>query len=324
MGSIPYSRYILYPVPWYSFLIVLGAAAAIFLACREEKHAGLKKDTVIDLALWVIPAGILGARLYYVAFSWDQFKDNLLSVFKIWEGGIAIYGALIAGFLVLILFCRKRRLPPLLLCDLLAPGLALAQSLGRWGNYFNIEAYGLQISNPVLCFFPIAVQVPVGSAYQWHLATFFYESVWDFAVFIFLMVFRKYGGRKNGDVFFLYLFLYASGRLVIEDLRLDSLYSSSVRVSQLLSVLLCIFILCLFLRRKKAGARIAFPVRCFLLPVVFLFSAYILLIMFSVSFLPVLSFRNRLLILCTYSLLMIVCLFAVYFGDSRRKKDADN
>ena len=98
-------------VPWYSFLIVLGAALAIFLAVREEKRSDLPKDTVIDLALWLLPAGILGARLYYVVFSWDQFHDDPVSALYIWEGGIAIFGAVIAGFLVVVLFCRRRRLP---------------------------------------------------------------------------------------------------------------------------------------------------------------------------------------------------------------------
>ena len=110
MSSVPYSRYLFGIVPWYSFLIVAGAALAVYLASREESRAGLKKDTVVDFALIVLPCGIIGARLYYVAFSWDQFRGDILSVFRIWEGGIAIYGAVLAGLLAALLFCRKRRI----------------------------------------------------------------------------------------------------------------------------------------------------------------------------------------------------------------------
>ena len=151
MFSIPYSRYLFYPVTWYSVLIVAGAALALFLACKEEKRSGLPKDTVLDLALWLIPGGIIGARLYYVVFSFDQFRNDLLSVFRIWEGGLAIYGGIIAGLLVLFIFCRYRKLSFLLLCDTIAPGLALAQCIGRWGNWFNIEAYGLSVTDPGSC-----------------------------------------------------------------------------------------------------------------------------------------------------------------------------
>ena len=110
MLSVPYSRYIFWRIPWYSFLIVLGIVLAVFLAAREERRLGLQKDTVIDLVLWILPAGIVGARIYYVVFSWNQFRSDFLSVFKIWEGGIAIYGAVIAGLIVLFVFSRRRGL----------------------------------------------------------------------------------------------------------------------------------------------------------------------------------------------------------------------
>ncbi len=243
MSSIPYSRYLIYPIPWYSFLIVTGVVLALILACREEKRKKLPKDTVIDLALFLLPMGIIGARIYYVIFSWSQFSSDPLSVFRVWEGGLAIYGGVIGGFLAILLFSRRRRLPFLLLCDLIAPGLVLAQAIGRWGNWFNIEAYGLSVTDPSLCFFPFAVQVP-SDGDTWHLATFFFESAWNLGVFLFLICFRRRKSCRTGDVFCFYLVLYAAGRLVIEELRTDSLYaSSSIRVSQLLSVLLCLAIL---------------------------------------------------------------------------------
>ena len=221
MSSIPYSRYLIYPVTWYSFLIVLGASLALFLSCREEKRARLARDTVLDLALWLIPGGIIGARIYYVLFSFEQFQDDLLSVFRIWEGGLAIYGGIIAGLLIMFLFCRHRNVSFLLMCDIIVPGLAVAQAIGRWGNWFNMEAYGLPVTGSFPCFFPLAVQIPA-DGYTWHLATFFYESAWDFIVFVFLLLSRHtLLNRKKGDVFFFYLFLYASGRLIIEEMRMD-------------------------------------------------------------------------------------------------------
>ena len=326
MNSVPYSRYIFFPVTWYSFLIFTGACAAVFLACREEKRLSLPRDTVIDLALRIIPFGIAGARIYYVLFSWNQFRDNPASVFRIWEGGLAIYGGVIAGLSVLFLFARKRRIPALQLCDMVAPGLALAQSIGRWGNWFNIEAYGLKVSCTSLQFFPFAVQVPADS-YSWHLATFFYESLWDLSVFLFLMVFRRKWQRKTGDVFFFYLFLYAAGRLVIEELRTDSLYaSSSVRISQLLSVLLCIAVLVRYIllpcRRKSLFSSVT---GCFLIPSAFLFSVFIL--MFTLSF-PVFSSLSPLsavLFLIVYSVFMSLCLFTFYFhAGSGEEKNANH
>lgn len=261
MLSIPYSRYLIYPIPWYSFLIVSGAALAIFLACREERRLGLEKDTIIDLSLILLPCGIVGARIYYVIFSWEQFRDDLVSVLRIWEGGLAIYGGIIAGLAALLLFSRFRRLSPLLLCDIIVPGLALAQSIGRWGNYFNIEAYGLQVTDSALCLFPLAVQVPAAGN-SWHLATFFFESLWDFLVFLYLFLSRKKLSAFRGSIFYRYLFLYAAGRLMIEELRLDSLYaSSSIRISQLLSVLVCIFVLARYLFRLFLVKRPAAAVR---------------------------------------------------------------
>ena len=313
MSSIPYSRYLIYPVPWYSFLIVTGVVLALVLACRAERRAGLKKDTMIDLALWLLPCGIIGARLYYVAFSWNQFRNDLLSVFRIWEGGIAIYGGIIGGFASLLLFSRRRKISALLLCDLIAPGLALAQGIGRWGNWFNIEAYGFRVSRASLCFFPLAVQVPAdGNA--WHLASFFFESVWDLAVFLFLMLSRYRKLREKGDVFFFYLFLYAAGRLVIEETRTDSLYmGSSVRASQLLSVLLCFFVFVLYAVRGLKDGSVSPRKLCALMPVFILGIAFPLYWSLSGPVPSGWTASRILLLLSLSSLLLILSLFLVRF-----------
>ena len=312
MSSIPYSRYLIYPVPWYSFLIMIGASVAIFLASRNARRIGLPKDTVLDLALWVLPCGIIGARLYYVLFSWNQFCEDPLAVLRIWEGGLAIYGGLVAGLIALFVFCRKRSLSALLLCDLLVPGVSLAQSIGRWGNWFNIEAYGITVTRQSLCFFPFAIQVPEDH-FAWHLATFFFESVWDFAVFLFLISLRRRHHRKKGDLLFLYLFLYASGRAVIEELRVDSLYASSVRISQFLSVILCICILFRYVHISYRQRQLSRMVQFCLFPLSVLASAVILFFILSKKSFIAWPAGRTVLLLSVYAVTMILCMLSVYF-----------
>jgi len=315
---MPASRYVLYPIPWYSFLIVVGAALAIFLASREEKRAGLEKDTIVDLSLWLLPCGILGARLYYVAFAWDTFRGNPISILYIWEGGLAIYGGVIAGFITVLVFARKRGIPPMALCDVIAPGLALAQGIGRWGNFFNMEAYGLPMPDYALCFFPLAVLIPEGNVQVWHMATFFYESVWDVGVFIALMILRRGHFRRRGDVFLFYLFLYSAGRLVIEEFRMDSLYAAEgLRVSQLLSLALCAAVFTGILRRRlqeddrRPGRGAAIASAALFYPATLAFIAYALRLWGQgLRVIP------RGAMLGTFCLAAIGCLFLTY-GKSR-------
>ena len=314
MFPVPGSRYLIGHIPWYSALIVLGACIAVWMAVREEKRLNLKKDTIIDLTLWLLPFGIVGARIYYVFFSWDQFASDPLSVFYIWEGGIAIYGAVIAGLIVILVFCRIRHQSVLTLCDLIAPGLALAQSIGRWGNYFNMEAYGPEITNPSLCFFPFAVLIRHDTGFTWHMAAFFYESLADALIFLFLIVARRKWLRKTGDVFFFYAFLYGSARLVIEELRTDSLYSSSLRISQVLAFLICLSVLIYyFIKRKKAvsWSRRIVSVICFVSSVLFSVFVFSAITHTGPVFLPS-SLKIRLIFLSSFSLLMILSLFVIY------------
>ncbi len=258
--SIPSSRYFLGLVPWYSLLIALGAGLAIFLADREAKRQELPEGVATDLGLVVLPVGIIGARLYYVLFSWAEYRQDPLAVLRLWEGGLAIYGGLIAGGIAALIFCRRRGLSVWKVLDLLAPGVALAQALGRWGNYFNQEAYGPVITNPAFQFFPMGVQIREGSALVWHGATFFYASVCDLALFCLLMWGRRRIFRRPGVTFGCYAFCYAAGRTVLENLRADSLYlTGGIRVSQLLSLGICLGIIGLLAARaaKKPETRLA-------------------------------------------------------------------
>lgn len=238
--SIPYSRYIFGSLPWYGTLIVCGLTVAIILCSIEEKRRHLPQDTVIDLAFWVIPSGLIGARLYYVVFQWSLFADDPLSILRIWEGGLAIYGGVIGGFIGIMIFSRKRKLNPAVLTDMIVPGLALAQAIGRWGNYFNMEAYGKEVINPSLHFFPFAVQILHDGEYVWHHATFFYESCLNITIFLLLWFLARKRSKTPGTVTLCYFLLYGLGRSVIEGFRTDSLMLGSFRISQLLSAVLFI------------------------------------------------------------------------------------
>lgn len=236
----------------YAVLIVGAMVIGYFLASNEARRLRLPQDTVIDFMLYAVPLGIICARLYYVAFRFNDYSDNLLSVFNIREGGLAIYGGVIGGLIAAKLVSRKHKISMLTLLDVVAPALVLGQGIGRWGNYINMEAYGLRIAEESLQFFPFAVEIPVGDVWYWHMATFFYEFCWDMLVFVLLMAIRKHR-RRGGDVFCWYLLLYCSGRTVIEGLRNDSLtfISEFVRISQILSAVAALSVVIYFFLRIR-------------------------------------------------------------------------
>ncbi len=220
----------------YGVLIALALGIAAWHGTREERRLGLPKDLGVDIVLYALPPALVVSRLYYVAFAWQQFRHDPLSALYLWEGGLAIYGAVLGGALGVWLLSRRRKVPFLQLADIVAPVLLLGQAIGRWGNFFNQEAFGWLVTNPALQWFPFAVSVG-GS---WHLATFFYESVWNLIGAAFLYLNRKAWQQAGyGRVFWWYLVWYGLGRLLIEGLRTDSLMLGPVRVSQLLSLVLC-------------------------------------------------------------------------------------
>lgn len=222
-------------IPIYGLLIASAMALGVFLCSRQEKRLGLPKDTALDLALWVLPAAIVGARLYYVIFQWDVYAQNPIHILYVWEGGLAIYGGVIGGALAGLIFSRVKKISYGTLADMVAPTLILGQAIGRWGNFVNQEAFGPVVTDPALQFFPVAVFAQG----QWHMATFFYESLWNFIGFWVLWLNRK-RVKTSGSLFLLYLCWYGLGRAFIEGLRTDSLMWGPVRVSQALSVILVI------------------------------------------------------------------------------------
>ena len=259
--AIPYSRFIVGTIPWYSVLMVLGVMAAFCLGSLEERRIGLPKDTMIDVTLVAVPCGILGARIYYVVMNWAFFAAHPAAVFAIWEGGIAMYGSIIGGSIGVYAYCRKKKMSFAVILDMLIPGLLLAQAIGRWGNYFNAEAYGAIIGNPAFQFFPLGVQIKEQGFYVWHMATFFYEFVWNVCGFAALLLLKQ-EKRQAGGLFLWYLLIYGSGRFIIEPLRMDSLWLGGVRISQALSLLLCAGAAVVLLWRAAGKRKDVFAMSC--------------------------------------------------------------
>jgi len=204
------------------------------------------------MLILAVPLAIICARLYYVIFMWEMYAADPLKIFAVWEGGLAIYGGVIGALLGVLIFCKWKKFSFGELVDIGAPSLILGQAIGRWGNYINMEAYGLRIGEEYLQFFPFAVEIPVGGVWYWHMATFFYEFCWDMAVFVVLWLVRRRVNR-TGDVFSWYLLLYCSGRTVIEGLRFDSLtfISEFVRISQIVSALAAFAVVIYFFIRIR-------------------------------------------------------------------------
>lgn len=228
--------------------MAIGIVVAIF-CCKMKK---MKTDLPIGLALIVLPMAVIGARLYYVIF---YGVDSFAEVFAIWNGGLAIYGGVIGGFLGILIYSLIFKTNLLDLCDIAVPALILGQAIGRWGNFINQEAYGNIVTNPKLQWFPMSVLIDADGL--WHQATFFYESMWNLIGFIGLMLIIRYV-KQRGVAMSCYFIYYGIGRVIIEGLRTDSLYlwNTSIRASQALSGILialgvAFLITILVLDRKK-------------------------------------------------------------------------
>lgn len=233
-------------ITWYGLLIALGILLAMAFAFSQSKKFGIIADKLMDAALGGVIGGIVGARLYYVVFQWDEYKDDLTSIFKTWEGGLAIYGGLIGGLLIGLLVAKLRHIRILPAMDIAVMGFLIGQSIGRWGNFVNVEAFG---GNTDL---PWGMTSPAITAFlQKHLdeltalgmnidpsapvhPTFLYESLWCALGFLGLCLYRKHR-RFDGEIFLLYSAWYGAGRFFIEGLRTDSLVVGHIRVSQLLA-----------------------------------------------------------------------------------------
>ena len=259
-----------FSIAYYGIVIVTGMMIAIWIAQREAKRTGQNPEQYLDLAMIGIAAGILGARIYYVIFAWDYYKDDLLSIFNIRQGGLAIYGGIIGACIAVVIYSRKKKQNFSLLMDTASMSIVFGQIMGRWGNFFNREAFGDYTNNLFAMQLPVsAVRANEITQKMWdHVVTvngveyiqvhptFLYESLWNVGVLLFLFWFRK---RKkfNGEVFLMYLIGYGLGRIWIEGLRTDELLLPVVGlpVSQLLSG--CLVVGCTILvvwKRKKLSS----------------------------------------------------------------------
>lgn len=213
-------------VHWYGLILGFGALAGLFLAIREGKRFGIPQEFFMDMLLLGVPSAIIGARIYFVAFKWEDYKDNLIDVFKIWNGGIAIYGALIGAIICGIIYFRYKGYPFWRIVDICAPGLLAGQMIGRWGNFVNQEAYGSVVEESFLrdkLHLPdfIVNQMYIGDAF--HHPTFLYESLWSLLGIALLMVLRRQKFVRAGEIFMSYFIWYSIGRFFIEAIRTDSL-----------------------------------------------------------------------------------------------------
>lgn len=229
-------------IRWYGILLSVGIMVGILLAYYEAKRLGRDPEYIIDLALWCIPAAVIGARIYYVLLEWDYYNGDIMRMINIREGGLAIHGALIAAILTGYIYTRVKKVNFLETADIVAPSIIIGQAIGRWGNFVNGEAHGGPTNLP----WGIIVD-----GIRVH-PTFLYESIWNLGVFFFL-IFYKGKKKANGEVFLLYGILYSIGRFWIEGLRTDSLWFMGMRAAQLISIaIIIIFSAVLFyIRRRK-------------------------------------------------------------------------
>ena len=239
----------------YGLIIGIGVMAGLLMAAHVAKKTGQNPDDYWDFAIWAVIFSVIGARIYYVLFSWKDYKDHLLDIFKFRNGGMAIYGAVIGAFITLFIWCRIKKKNPLLVGDTCMPGLILGQAIGRWGNFMNREVFGDYYNGLFSMQIPlsdvrdrsditekIASHIPEGANYINVHPTFLYESVWNLLIFLLLLVWRKHK-KFDGELCLLYLGGYGLGRFFIEGIRTDTLFipGTTLPVSQVLAAVLVVF-----------------------------------------------------------------------------------
>lgn len=255
-----------YDVYWYGVIIGTGVLLALALAVQEAKRTAQNPEHYIDIALFGVIFSVIGARLYYVIFSWESYANQPLKIFALREGGLAIYGGIIAGITTVVVYTKIKKLNFWLVADTAAPSLLLGQIIGRWGNFFNREAFGGYTDNlfamrylkeQVHTIAPSVLENTIivnGTEYIQVHPTFLYESIWNVGVFVLLFMMKK---RKkfDGQIFGLYLLGYACGRVWIEGLRTDQLKIANFAVSQILSAILIVGAFVLLWYRKNASIK---------------------------------------------------------------------
>ncbi len=222
---------------WYGLIIAIGFLLAATYVCRRAPQFGLTEDHMLEAMLWAVPVAIICARLYYVVFYWDLYRNNPISALYIWEGGLAIYGGVIGAVIMVFLYCKRKKVSIGAMLDLAGLGLLIGQFMGRWGNFMNREAYGGVTDS----FFKMGLEDSTGTV-TYYQPTFLYESVWNMIGFGIIHFISKKYRKFDGQIFACYVAWYGLGRGIIEGMRSDSLYipGTALRVSQLLGFLSCI------------------------------------------------------------------------------------
>ena len=255
-AEVPQVGGLVLSIRWYGILMAGAMALGLWLAFREAHRRGENAEELLKAAEFAIIGGLIGARLYYVLFNLDYYETQpWWRTFAVWEGGLAIHGGLIAGLLVGGSYVWWHRLPLLRYLDIVAPSLAIGQAIGRWGNFFNEEAFGRPTDLPWKLFISETHRPPNMVESEFFHPTFLYESLWDLGVFLVLLAVRRRLARAPGATFLTYLGLYSAGRFWVEGLRMDSLMFGSLRVAQAVSVVgvaLALGVIPLLLRRHRA------------------------------------------------------------------------
>ncbi|NET34820.1 MAG: prolipoprotein diacylglyceryl transferase [Cyanothece sp. SIO1E1] len=229
-------------IRWYGLLIASAVLIGVSLCQYLAKRRNVDPELLSDLTIWLVIGAIPCARLYYVLFEWQEYAQRPGDIIAIWQGGIAIHGAIMGGIVAALIFARLQKVPFWQLADLVAPSLILGQAIGRWGNFFNSEAFGRPTDLPWQLYIPEAQRPPGYTNFEYFHPTFLYESLWNLAVFTLLIVLFFWGLRhrprlKLGTLFLVYLAAYSSGRVWIEGLRMDSLMLGPLRIAQIVSLL---------------------------------------------------------------------------------------
>ena len=223
-----------FDIRFYGIIIAIGLLLAVIYGLKRRSQFGLEENDILDGVLGIVPFAIICARAYYCIFSWSEFKDNPISVLYIWNGGLAIYGGVIGAALGVLVLCLIKKIRLGAVLDLLALGFLIGQAVGRWGNFFNREAFGAETDN----FFRMGLFNTASNAYAYYHPTFLYESVWNLVGFVALHFLSK-KRQYDGQIALGYAAWYGLGRTFIEGLRMDSLYLGNFRVSQLLAAITC-------------------------------------------------------------------------------------
>lgn len=257
-----------FDIAYYGIIIAIGMVLGVAVACKEAKRTNQNPENYMDLLMWAILLGVIGARVYYVVFAWDYYKDNLLNIFNIRQGGLAIYGGIITGVIVVFIFTKKKKMPIWLALDTCCMGLLTGQILGRWGNFFNREAFGQYTDNLLAMQLPVSAirsneittqmmehaQEIAGVQYVQVHPTFLYESMWNLCVLLIVFLFRK-KKKFDGQLFLMYVVGYGLGRFWIESLRTDQLLIPGIGlpISQVLAACFVVgaIVLMLILHKKK-------------------------------------------------------------------------